>query len=37
VASETAELTRDNILTSAGVSVLSQANQNNLMALKLIG
>ena len=37
MASETAELTKNNILTSAGVSVLSQANQNNLMALKLIG
>jgi flagellin len=37
MASETAELTKNNILTSAGVSVLSQANQNNTMALKLIG
>jgi len=37
MASETAELTKNNILTSAGVSVLSQANQNNLMALKLLG
>jgi len=37
VASETAELTKNNILTSAGVSVLSQANQNNLSALKLLG
>lgn len=36
LASETAELTKNNILSSAGVSVLSQANQNNLMALKLI-
>ncbi|HUP56494.1 MAG TPA: flagellin [Bdellovibrionota bacterium] len=37
MASETAELTKNNILTSAGVSVLSQANQNNLQALKLMG
>lgn len=37
VASETAELTKKNILTQAGISVLSQANQNNMMALKLIG
>ena len=37
MASETAELTKNNILTSAGVSVLSQANQNNMMALKLLG
>jgi flagellin len=37
MASETAELTKNNILSSAGVSVLSQANQNNMMALKLIG
>jgi flagellin len=37
MASETAELTKNNILTTAGVSVLSQANQNNLMALKLLG
>lgn len=37
MASETAELTKTNILTQAGVSVLSQANQNNMMALKLIG
>jgi len=37
MASETAELTKENILAQAGVSVLSQANQNNLMALKLIG
>jgi flagellin len=36
MASETAELTKNNILTSAGVSVLSQANQNNLQALKLL-
>jgi flagellin len=37
VANETAELTRSNILTSAGISVLSQANQNPMAALKLIG
>jgi flagellin len=37
MASETAELTKQNILSQAGVSVLSQANQNNMMALKLIG
>lgn len=37
MASETAELTKNNILTTAGVSVLSQANQNTLMALKLLG
>ncbi len=36
VASETAELTKNNILTAATVSVLSQANQNNLSALKLL-
>jgi flagellin len=37
MASETAELTKQNILTQAGVSVLSQANQNNMLALKLMG
>jgi len=37
VAKETADLTKNNILTQAGVSVLSQANSNNMMALKLIG
>jgi flagellin len=37
MASETAELTKTNILSQAGVSVLSQANQNNQLALKLIG
>lgn len=36
MASETAELTKNNILTQAGVSVLSQANQNSQLALKLI-
>jgi len=37
VAVETSELTKQNILTSAGISVLSQANQNPMSALKLIG
>jgi len=37
MASETAELAKNNILTQAGVSVLSQANQNNMLALKLLG
>jgi flagellin len=37
MASETAELTKQNILTQAGTAVLSQANQNNMAALKLIG
>jgi flagellin len=37
MASETAELTKGNILSQAGVAVLSQANQNGLLALKLIG
>jgi flagellin len=37
VANESAELTKSNILTSAGISVLSQANQNPMAALKLIG
>lgn len=36
IASETSELTKQNILTSAGVSVLSQANQNSMSALKLL-
>lgn len=37
VAEETAELTRNNILTQAGVSVLGQANQIQQVALKLLG
>jgi len=37
MASETAELAKSNILSQAGVSVLSQANQSNMMALKLLG
>lgn len=37
IASETAELTRNNILMQAGVSVLAQANQSPSIALSLIG
>lgn len=37
VAAEASELTKQNILTSATVSVLSQANQNPMAALKLLG
>ncbi len=37
MASETADLAKNNILSQAGVSVLAQANQNNMMALKLLG
>jgi flagellin len=37
MAEETTELVRDNILTQANISVLSQANQNPMMALKLLG
>lgn len=37
MAAETAELTKNNILTTANASVLSQANQNNMLALKLLG
>ncbi len=36
IASETAEMTRNNILTQSGVAVLSQANQMPTMALKLL-
>lgn len=36
MASETAELAKNNILQSAGVAILGQANQNNMLALKLI-
>ena len=36
VASETAELTKNNILLQAGISVLSQANQSPNSALKLL-
>ncbi len=37
MAYETAELAKNNILTQAGISVLSQANQNPMLALKLVG
>ena len=37
IAEETAELTRNNILMQAGVSVLGQANQAQQVALKLLG
>jgi flagellin len=37
MAAETAELTKNNILSTTGTSVLSQANQNSMLALKLIG
>ncbi|MFP5519308.1 MAG: flagellin [Bdellovibrionia bacterium] len=37
VASETAEMTRNNILLQAGISVLGQANNVSNMALKLLG
>jgi flagellin len=37
VASETADMSRNNILVQSGVSVLSQANQSPNFALKLIG
>ncbi len=37
MASETAELSKNNILSQAGTSVLSQANQNPMLALKLMG
>jgi len=37
IAAETSELTRNNILKQAGVSVLSQANQTQQIALKLLG
>jgi len=37
MAEETSELTKTNILTQANVSVLSQANQNPQLALKLLG
>ena len=36
IAAETAELTKRNILSQAGTSTLSQANQNSMLALKLI-
>jgi flagellin len=37
MAEETSELTKQNILTQTNVSVLSQANQNPQLALKLLG
>ncbi len=37
IASETSEMTRNNILLQAGVSVLGQANQSQQLALKLLG
>lgn len=37
VAQETADMTKNNILSQAGVSVLSQANQAPQLALKLLG
>lgn len=37
VASESSELTKRNILAQSGTAMLSQANVNNTMALKLIG
>lgn len=37
LAAESAELTRNNIMVQSGVAVLSQANQVNSMALKLLG
>jgi len=37
VAQASSEMTRNNILTQAGVSTLAQANQVNQLALKLIG
>jgi len=37
VAVESSELTKKNILAQAGTAMLAQANQNNLLALKLLG
>lgn len=37
MAVETAEMTRNNVMLNAGISVLSQANQSTSMALKLLG
>jgi flagellin len=37
MAEETAELVKQNILTSANITVLAQANQNPQLALKLLG
>ncbi len=37
IATETTEMTKANILSQAGISVLSQANQSPQLALKLLG
>ncbi len=37
IAAETGELTKTNILSQAGVAILSQANNNSMSALKLLG
>jgi len=37
IAQESADMMRSNILTQTGVAVLSQANSNSSVALKLIG
>jgi flagellin len=37
MASETSELTKNNILSQATIAVLAQANQNPQLALKLLG
>jgi flagellin len=37
VAHESSELTKKNILAQAGTAMLSQANSNNMLALKLLG
>jgi flagellin len=37
IAHESSELTKNNILQQAGIAVLSQANQSDMMALKLLG
>ena len=37
MASETAEMAKNSILSQSGISVLSQANQNPMQALKLMG
>ncbi|OFZ69739.1 MAG: flagellin [Bdellovibrionales bacterium RIFOXYD1_FULL_44_7] len=37
MASETAELVKNNVLSQTGVSLLAQANQNPVQALKLLG
>jgi flagellin len=37
IAAETSEMTRNNILLQAGISILGQANNSQQMALKLLG